>query len=228
MSEEKKPAGSKLKKEPEEGMIIIGSTVPVQVISGDKEIKAALPTVFTENQKEVKKFLCKVQLYITLNPKAFKDDRMKKLFLLFYMKDGPGEFWKNQKIDELLENDPTAEAVTWGDFIEDFKVSFKPLNVVLNAQMKLQDLKMKEQADEYMYQFQHLAKQMEYNNMAQIEAFKRGLPRGLIIKVMTRPEGKLDNIKDWMNTAILFDETWKQAIEYRRKWNEDNGRALKP
>ncbi|ESK82188.1 hypothetical protein Moror_14453 [Moniliophthora roreri MCA 2997] len=41
---------------------------------------------------------------------------------------------------------------------------------------------------------------------------------------MTRPEGTLMNIKDWMDAAILFDESYKQAQEYGKTWDEDNGR----
>ncbi|ESK85154.1 hypothetical protein Moror_3570 [Moniliophthora roreri MCA 2997] len=88
------------------------------------------------------------------------------------MTDRPGEFWKNNKTDLLLAFDADAEKVSWGDFVEDFKMSFKPLNTALEAQLKLQDLKMKERADKYMYQFSYLAKQMGYNDAAQIVAFK--------------------------------------------------------
>ncbi|KAI3604997.1 hypothetical protein WG66_001893 [Moniliophthora roreri] len=101
------------------------------------------------------------------------------------MTDRPREFWKNEKTDPLLSLDAEAEKVTWGEFIEDFKTSFEPLDTALEAQMKLRDLKMKERADEYMYQFTYLAKQTRYNNVAQIEAFKRGLPRSLMLKIMT-------------------------------------------
>ncbi|ESK81603.1 hypothetical protein Moror_11126, partial [Moniliophthora roreri MCA 2997] len=90
--------------------------------------------------------------------------------------------------------------------------------------MKLWDLKMKKCTDEYNYQFQYLVKQTGYNNAAQIETFKRGLPKGLMMKVMTRPEEKLETTKDWMNMAILFNKSWKQALEYRKKWDEDNGK----
>ncbi|KAI3613621.1 hypothetical protein WG66_006131 [Moniliophthora roreri] len=112
-------------------------------------------------------------------------DWTKKLFLLSYMTDGPEEFWKNEKTDLLLALNPDAEKVSWGDFVEDFKTSFKPLDTALEAQLKLQDLKMKERADEYTYQFSYLAKQTEYNNAVQIVAFKRGLPKSLVLKIMT-------------------------------------------
>ncbi|ESK84289.1 hypothetical protein Moror_3762 [Moniliophthora roreri MCA 2997] len=119
------------------------------------------------------------------------------------MTDGPGEFWKNDKTDLLLAFDPEAE------------------------KLKLQDLKMKERADEYMYQFSYLAKQTGYNDAAQIVAFKQGLLKSLALKIMTRPEGAPTNIKDWMNVAILFDESYKQAIEYGKTWDDDNRRKLK-
>ncbi|KAI3613251.1 hypothetical protein WG66_001466 [Moniliophthora roreri] len=134
-------------------------------------------------------------------------DQTKKLFLLSYMTNGPGEFWKNEKTDLLLALDPEVEKVLWGDFVEDFKTSFEPLDTALEAQLKLRDLKMKERADEYTYQFSYLAKQTGYNDVAQIVRFKRRLPKSLVLKIMMRPEGTPFNIKDWMNATILFDES---------------------
>ncbi|ESK81182.1 hypothetical protein Moror_2290 [Moniliophthora roreri MCA 2997] len=155
------------------------------MVTAEKEIKATLPRAFDGSRKDMKKFLREVLLYIALNPKAFTTDRSKKLFLLSYMMDGPGEFWKNDKTDLLLAFDPEAEKVSWADFIEDFKTSFEPLDTALEAQLKLRDLKMKERADEYTYQFSYLAKQTGYNDAVQIVAFKRGLPKSLVLKIMT-------------------------------------------
>ncbi|ESK82668.1 hypothetical protein Moror_11181 [Moniliophthora roreri MCA 2997] len=130
---------------------MIGATVPVQVVAAEKEVKVALPRAFTGMRKDVKKFLQEVLLYIALNPKAFNTNRTKKLFLLLYITDGLGEFWKNDKTDLLLAFDPEAEKVLWVDFIEDFKTSFELLDTALEAQLKLCDLKMKEKADQYTY-----------------------------------------------------------------------------
>ncbi|ESK81225.1 hypothetical protein Moror_14435, partial [Moniliophthora roreri MCA 2997] len=227
MSEDKRPSGSRPKVEPPVEEAVISATVPVQMVSVEKEIKAALPRAFEGYRKDAKKFLREVLLYIALNPKAFTMDRSKKLFLLSYMTDGLGEFWKNDKTDLLLAFNPEAEKVSWIDFIEDFKTSFKPLDTALEAQLKLRDLKMKERADEYMYQFAYLAKQTGYNDAAQIVAFKQGLPRSLALKIMTQPEGAPTTIKDWMNAAILFNESYKQAMEYGKTWDDDNGRKPK-
>ncbi|KAI3617970.1 hypothetical protein WG66_005868 [Moniliophthora roreri] len=172
MSEDKKPSGSRPKMEPEAEETKISTAVPIQVVAAEKEVKAALPQAFTGQQKEAKRFLREVLLYIALNPKTFTNDRTKKLFLLSYMTDRPGEFWKNEKMDFLLANNKEAEKVTWSTFIEDFKTFFEPLDTTLEAQMKLRDLKMKERADEYTYQFTYLAKQTGYNDTAQVKAFK--------------------------------------------------------
>ncbi|ESK82089.1 hypothetical protein Moror_3518 [Moniliophthora roreri MCA 2997] len=224
MAEDKKPSGSRPKREePAVEEAIIGSAMPVQVVSVVKEVKAALLRAFTGAQKDAKKFLREVLIYVALNPKAFPDDRSKKLFLLSYMTDGPGEFWKNDKTDLLLAYDVDAEKVTWAEFLDNFRTSFEPLDPALKAQLKLKDLRMKERADEYTYQFTYLAKQTGYNDAAQIVAFKRGLPRSLALKIMTRPEGALTTIKDWMNAAILFDESYKQALEYRKTWDDKHG-----
>uniref|UniRef100_A0A0W0GCR4 Retrotransposon gag domain-containing protein n=1 Tax=Moniliophthora roreri TaxID=221103 RepID=A0A0W0GCR4_MONRR len=215
MSEDKKPSGSRPKREePVVEEAVIGSAMPVQVVSAVKEVKAALPRAFTGARKDAKRFLREVLIYVALNPKVFPDDRSKKLFLLSYMTDGPGEFWKNNKTDLLLAYDAAAEKVTWTEFLEDFRTSFEPLDPALKAQLELKDLRMKERADEYTYQFTYLAKQTGYNDAAQIVAFKRGLPRSLALKIMTRPEGAPTTIKDWMDAAILFDESYKQALEY--------------
>ncbi|KAI3621119.1 hypothetical protein WG66_007462 [Moniliophthora roreri] len=223
MSEDKKPSGSRPKREePVAEEAVIGSAMPVQVVLAVKEVKAALPRAFTGARKDVKKFLREVLIYVALNPKVFPD-RLKKLFLLSYMMDGPGEFWKNDKTDLLLAYDKDAEKVTWMEFLEDFRTSLEPLNPALKAQLELKDLRMKERADEYTYQFTYLAKQTGYNDAAQIVAFKRGLPRSLALKIMTRPEGAPTTIKDWMDATILFDESYKQALEYGKTWDEEHG-----
>ncbi|ESK81011.1 reverse transcriptase-rnase h-integrase [Moniliophthora roreri MCA 2997] len=224
MAEDKKPSGSRPRKEePVAEEAVIGSAMPVQVVLAVKEVKAALPRAFTGTRKDAKKFLREVLIYVVLNPKVFPDDRSKKLFLLSYMTDGPGEYWKNDKTDLLLAFDPDAEKVTWSEFLDDFRTSFEPLDPALKAQLDLKDLKMKERADEYTYQFTYLAKQTGYNDAAQIVAFKRGLPRSLVFKIMTRPEGAPTTIKDWMNAAIIFDESYKQALEYGKTWDDEHG-----
>ncbi|ESK81192.1 hypothetical protein Moror_2276 [Moniliophthora roreri MCA 2997] len=119
MAEDRKPSGSRPKDTPAAEEAVIGAMVPVQVVAVEKE------------------FLQEVLLYIALNPKTFTMDQMKKLFLLSYMTDGPGEFWKNEKTDLLLAFDTDAEKVSWGDFVEDFKTSFEPLDTALEAQLKL-------------------------------------------------------------------------------------------
>uniref|UniRef100_A0A0W0FUI1 Retrotransposon gag domain-containing protein n=1 Tax=Moniliophthora roreri TaxID=221103 RepID=A0A0W0FUI1_MONRR len=137
MVEDKKPSESRPKDVPVTKEAVIGATVPVQVVAAEKEVKATLPRAFTRHRKDVKKFLQEVLLYIVLNPKTFTIDWMKKLFLLSYMTDGPGEFWKNEKTDLLLAFNPDAEKVLWRDFVEDFKTSFEPLDTALEAQLKL-------------------------------------------------------------------------------------------
>ncbi|ESK83202.1 hypothetical protein Moror_3300 [Moniliophthora roreri MCA 2997] len=92
MSEDKRPLGSRPKVEPMAEKAMIGTTVLVQVVAAEKEVKAALPRAFAGHRKDTKKFLREVQLYIALNPKTFTTDRAKKLFFLSYMTDGPGEF----------------------------------------------------------------------------------------------------------------------------------------
>ncbi|ESK83863.1 hypothetical protein Moror_13489 [Moniliophthora roreri MCA 2997] len=171
MFKDKKVSGSRPKEEPKPEQTVIGATVQP---SDDKEIKAALPTPFMGDRKETKKFMLEVQLYIALNLKAIKNDKLKELFMLSYIQRGAAQFWKSDKTETLLAEEDSAKISTWKNFLKDFKKLFEPLDVELDTQMKLCDLKMKDRANEYFYKFKYLANQTRYNNMAQIKAFKGG------------------------------------------------------
>ncbi|ESK87376.1 hypothetical protein Moror_11684 [Moniliophthora roreri MCA 2997] len=124
------------------------------------------------------------------------------------MQEGAAEFWKDNKAREIL---PLAsdKVPTWEVFLKMFREVFELLDVALNMQMKLRDLRMKERANEYCYKFNTLADQTSYNDAAQIEVFQRELPTSLIFKIMTRPEGKPMTIQDWMKAAIQCNESFK-------------------
>ncbi|ESK89837.1 hypothetical protein Moror_865 [Moniliophthora roreri MCA 2997] len=145
--------------------------------------------------------------------------------MLSYVQEGPAQFWKSDKADAILTKTDLAKTPKWKNFIKDFKESFEPLDMELDAQMKLHDLKIKKCANEYCYKFRYLANQTEYNDTAQIKVFKWGLLWSLMMKIMTRPEEKPENIKDWMNTAILYDKSYKQAQQYSREIDEEEGKA---
>ncbi|KAI3622116.1 hypothetical protein WG66_015019 [Moniliophthora roreri] len=134
MSKDKRLSGSKPKMEPKLEETTIGSTVQ---LNDNKEIKAALPTLFMGDRKETKRFILKVQLYVALNLKAFKTDKLKELFMLSYVQGGLVWFWKLEKAKEILVEEDSAKIPAWKDFIKDFKESFGPLDVELNMQMKL-------------------------------------------------------------------------------------------
>ncbi|ESK83542.1 hypothetical protein Moror_4835 [Moniliophthora roreri MCA 2997] len=101
LGEGSKPLRSRLKNPKVEALkMVIASTVAEE--ENRKEIKATLPTLFTGEQKETKKFILEVQLYITLNLKAFKTDKLKELFMLSYVQGGPAQFWKADKANTIL------------------------------------------------------------------------------------------------------------------------------
>ncbi|ESK89046.1 hypothetical protein Moror_1256 [Moniliophthora roreri MCA 2997] len=57
MAKEKKPSGSRPKDSPQAKETVIETTVPVQVVAAEKEVKAALPRAFMGHRKEAKRFL---------------------------------------------------------------------------------------------------------------------------------------------------------------------------
>uniref|UniRef100_A0A0W0F9T1 DUF4939 domain-containing protein n=1 Tax=Moniliophthora roreri TaxID=221103 RepID=A0A0W0F9T1_MONRR len=125
-----KPLGSRLKKEES---TVVASTVTKEEEDSGREIKAMLPTPFTEDRKDMKKFMQKVQLYVALNLKAFKKDKLKELFMLSYIQGGPTQFWKSEKPDALLAEENPKKISAWKDFLKNFKESFEPLDVELDA-----------------------------------------------------------------------------------------------
>ncbi|ESK82903.1 hypothetical protein Moror_1362 [Moniliophthora roreri MCA 2997] len=100
MSEEgPKLSRSKLKAEVME--MVVASMVTEEEDSR-REIKAMLPTPFSGDRKETKKFMQEVQLYMVLNPKLPSSGSWTKL-------------------TPMLAEEDSAKIPAWKDFLKDFK-----------------------------------------------------------------------------------------------------------
>uniref|UniRef100_A0A0W0FNU9 Retrotransposon gag domain-containing protein n=1 Tax=Moniliophthora roreri TaxID=221103 RepID=A0A0W0FNU9_MONRR len=110
----------------------------------EKSVKVAPPDFFKEDRKDTKRFLTEVEIFLCMNPKDYDTDKKKCLFLLSYMQ---GKEPKDPKLE-------------WTEFQDKFKKDFSPANVRGEAQLQIEELKMEDRANIFIYNFQLLVQLM--------------------------------------------------------------------
>ncbi|ESK82170.1 hypothetical protein Moror_14471 [Moniliophthora roreri MCA 2997] len=142
-----------------------------------------------------------------MNPTRYNTSEKKKLTLLLLLK-GQTQEWKVTEQMKIFPEDPNhpitkkAAEETWDSFKIRFRKAWQPVDVKEDAQMKIEDLRMKERADDYVNQFRLLAMETGYDNEALIKFFKEGLPKSLVNKIMLRTDGIPETLNEWFELAI--------------------------
>ncbi|ESK81755.1 hypothetical protein Moror_16740 [Moniliophthora roreri MCA 2997] len=139
-----------------------------------------------------------------MNSMKANTDKKKKMLLLSLLKGGT-----NDKKKEAKES--------WDSFKKRFRADWQPINVAREAQMKIEDLRMKDRADDYVNKFCLIAMETEYDDMALIKFFKEGLPGLLQDKIMLRSKGAPDTLEDWYKFAIRYDNQYKLAMANKKR-----------
>uniref|UniRef100_A0A0W0FSJ3 CCHC-type domain-containing protein n=1 Tax=Moniliophthora roreri TaxID=221103 RepID=A0A0W0FSJ3_MONRR len=83
--------------------------------------------------------------------------------------------------------------------------------------MKIEDLRMKERADDYVNQFRLLTMETGYDDEALIKFFKEGLPESLVNKIMLRTDGVPETLNEWFELAIRYNNQYKFAMAQKKK-----------
>ncbi|ESK82609.1 hypothetical protein Moror_11236, partial [Moniliophthora roreri MCA 2997] len=183
------------------------ATSVIETINDKKEDngKPLPPEPFKGNQKDTRRFLLDLELTLLLLLK------------------GRTREWKvseQMKIFPENPNSPIAKKAaeeTWDNFKARFRKTWQPVDVKGDTQMKIEDLRMKERADDYVNQFQLLAMETGYDNEALIKFFKEGLPESLVNKIMLRTDGVPETLNDWFELAIRYDNQYKFAMAQKKK-----------
>uniref|UniRef100_A0A0W0FZ42 Retrotransposon gag domain-containing protein n=1 Tax=Moniliophthora roreri TaxID=221103 RepID=A0A0W0FZ42_MONRR len=151
---------------------IATSVIDVMANKKDKPGKTPLPNVYERDHKDTRHFLLDLELYFKMNPTKSNTDKKKKMLLLSLLQD-----------DDKGERKKAAEE-TWTSFKRRFKTTWQPIDVAGEAQMKIEDLQMKDRADNYVHDFQLLTMETGYDDTALMKIFREGLPASLQDKLM--------------------------------------------
>ena len=129
-----------------------------QNVQNSKEIRINLPKEFSGLQSEAGPFLQDVTLYLTLNQEVYNNDNKKIVFALSFMNSGPAQAWKESFTTQKTDANGNMNLGTWVACKQALENTFLISDIPGNAQAKLQTLKQTGRANEYIGQFQILAR----------------------------------------------------------------------
>uniref|UniRef100_A0A0W0G5C4 Retrotransposon gag domain-containing protein n=1 Tax=Moniliophthora roreri TaxID=221103 RepID=A0A0W0G5C4_MONRR len=140
------------------------STAVLQTIDDKKDeaSKGPTPDPFMGKQSDTRRFLLDLELYFAMNPIKANTDEKKKMLLLSLVKGNTSE-WKQRETMKLFPEDDDPEEKkkaaeeTWSSFKQRFRAEWQPVNVVREAQAKIEQIRMTDRADEYVNRFRLIA-----------------------------------------------------------------------
>ncbi|ESK84198.1 hypothetical protein Moror_16972 [Moniliophthora roreri MCA 2997] len=171
-------------------MMIEISTAVLEEIEKKKNkgSKVAVPDPFEGDRKDTKRFLMEVEIYLRMHPTEYDNDE------------------KNRKIFEPKSGE---EALTFSKLKDEFKKHYLPADIQAEAQIKIEEAKMTDRADNYVNDFRVMADESGYDDQALIHIFWKGLPNSLSAKILNQPQGRPVNLEGWYEAAIRYDEQYK-------------------
>ncbi|ESK87240.1 hypothetical protein Moror_5828 [Moniliophthora roreri MCA 2997] len=202
---------------------LISALHALQTSNGEKkkENKVAVPNSFDGTPAKASTFLIEVDLYLMANDTLYLNDKDKILFMLCYMKEGHVVKWMKAKTSEYkaslkersaepadMKPEDQIHIMTWEEFLEDFNKAFKPVDVGMDACLKMKNLKQgKRHIDKYITDFCLLALDSEYDDWALIDHFMAGLHLALLKSCLSIPDHPND-IEGWYDRARKYNKAW--------------------
>uniref|UniRef100_A0A0W0FTY5 Retrotransposon gag domain-containing protein n=1 Tax=Moniliophthora roreri TaxID=221103 RepID=A0A0W0FTY5_MONRR len=119
--------------------------------------------------------------------------------------------------DDDPEEKKKAAEETWSSFKQRFRNEWQPVNVVREAQAKIEQIKMTDRADKYINRFCLIAMDTKYDDEALMRFFREGLPESLQNKIMLRTDGEPETLEEWYKLAIKYDNQYKLVMANRKK-----------
>ncbi|KAI3608175.1 hypothetical protein WG66_006615 [Moniliophthora roreri] len=167
------------------------STAVLQTIDDKKDEASKGLTLdpFLGKQSDTRRFLLDLELYFAMNPVKANTDEKKKMLLLSLVKGNTSE-WKQRETMKLFPEDDDPEEKkkaaeeTWSSFKQRFRAEWQPVNVVREAQAKIEQIRMTDRADKYVNRFRLIAMDTKYDDEALMRFFREGLPESLQTKIM--------------------------------------------
>jgi len=128
--------------------------------------KLSTPLDFSGERHNGRAFLNFYALYIHLAPEQFYDEQDKILWALMFFKDGRAAKWSENVFRQ--EADTSIFPIpTWGDFEQQFRLHFFPVNVEVDAINTLEGISYHQggwTVDDYLDNFQALVSDVGYTD----------------------------------------------------------------
>ncbi|ESK88463.1 hypothetical protein Moror_14699 [Moniliophthora roreri MCA 2997] len=119
----------------------------------NKGSKVATPDPFEGNRKDTKRFLMETEIYLRMHPTEYDNDEKKCLFLLSYLRGKNTESWKNGQSRKIFEPKSGETALTFQVLKDEFKKHYLPADIQAEAQIRIEEAKMTDRADNYVNDF---------------------------------------------------------------------------
>ena len=170
------------------------------------------PEIFTGDQDKVEEFMTSWSVYQGINKQTrVMNNPMSQTMLFFgYLRGLKMHLWIKKILAQLDRHLHTGGRDTdewiWDTMINDFAQNFQDVMSWERAEKKLFELQMeKGELDEYMSQFQQLAKLAGYYEQTGMicQRYCQGLPQGLQESMIAfEPTRHYQNLDDWIEGAI--------------------------
>ncbi|ESK81839.1 hypothetical protein Moror_9641 [Moniliophthora roreri MCA 2997] len=155
----------------------------------EKGAKVATPDHFEGDRKETKRFLTEVEIFICMHPTDYDTNEKKCLFLLSYMWRPKTKAWKWIYTSKIFDKGDEDVELTWDELKKQFKKHYLPADLQAEPQLKIEEIKMTDQANNYVNEFCVAADESGYDDQALIHIFCKGLPFSLSDKILNQPQG---------------------------------------
>lgn len=177
---------------------------------GEKHVKMSKPDPFSGKADDTERFIHQCELYFGTG--SF-DDKEKILFALSYMKEGKALTASQVFHDAWQQRDYDG---TWDEFKQDqIRLMFGDSARAETARLRIQAVNQgKGTADEYIVSFQEHELLTGYDDIALVEAFKRGLNEPLRKNIYTFKELP-KTLLEWKNAARILDRQYRESLMYR-------------
>jgi len=154
--------------------------------------KLSAPLDFSGECHNGRAFLNSCSLYIHLAPEQFCDEQEKILWALTFFKDGCATKWSENVFCQEADTG-VFPIPTWGDFEQQFRLHFFPVNAEADAINTLEGTSYHQgggTVDDYLDSFQTLVSDAGYTDpWTLVVKFRRGLKLGIQNQIATMPYG---------------------------------------
>jgi len=155
--------------------------------------KLSCPPDFNGERHNSRAFLNSCSLYIRLAPEQFYDEQEKILWALTFFKDGHAAKWSKNVFRQEADTG-VFPIPTWGDFEQQFRLHFFPVNAEANAINTLEGTSYHQggrTVDDYLDNFQILVSDTGYTDpRTLVVKFRRGLKLGIQNQIATMSYGR--------------------------------------